>query len=177
MTVWLQKGLPAESIAGSLLPYADRIVWLLSVAVFAVVLVKRQWLATLLILLAGFTGLLLSYVLKLLVARPRPSGELVRVVDPSEAYGFPSTTALLSVVLLGMVCYLIWWSRPPGFLMAITLVAASLLIVVSGLSRIYVGEHWATDVLGGWLFGAGWLLILVAIHRRYLFRLARRKVN
>ena len=177
MTLWLQEWLPSGDVAGSLLPYADRVVWFLSIMAFAVAVVGRQWLAVSFIFLASCTGLLLSYVLKLLVARPRPSGELVRVVDPSETYGFPSTTALLSVVLLGMVCYLIWGSRPPGFLMAITLVAASLLIVASGLSRVYVGEHWATDILGGWLFGAGWLLTLVAGHRWYLLRQARRKAN
>lgn len=179
VTLWLQEWLPSDDAAGSLLAYADCIVWFLSATAFVVALIVRQWLAASFIFLAGFTGLLLSYALKLLVARPRPSGELVRVVDTSETYGFPSTTALLSVVLLGMVCYLIWRSRLPGFLMAVTLVAASLVIVLSGVSRIYVGEHWATDVLGGWLFGAGWLLILVTIHHWYLLRRVqvRRKVS
>ena len=179
VTLWLQKWLPLDDVMGSLLPYADRVVWVLSIMAFAVALVGRQWLAASFIFLAGCTGVLLSYALKLLVTRPRPSGELVRVVDPSETYGFPSTTALLSVVLLGMVCYLLWWYRPPGFLMVVMLVAASLLIVASGLSRVYVGEHWATDILGGWLFGAGWLFILIAVYRWYLLKRvqARRKVN
>ena len=170
MTLWLQEWLPSGDVAGSLLPYADRVVWFLSITAFAVALIGRQWLAASFIFLSGFTGLLLSYALKLLVARPRPSEKLVRIVDSSETYGFPSTTALLSVMLLGMVCYLLWQSRLPGFLMAVTLTAASLLTVGSGLSRVYVGEHWATDVLGGWLFGATWLLILVAVNQWYLLR-------
>lgn len=173
MTLWLQEWLPSGDVAGSLLAYADRLVWFLSIIAFVIALIVLQWLAASFIFLSGFTSLLLGYALKLLVARPRPSGELVRVVDSSETYGFPSTTSLLSVVLLGMVCYLIWQSRPPGFLMAITLVAASLLIVASGFSRVYVGEHWATDILGGWLFGAAWLLTLVASHRWYLLRRLR----
>ncbi len=156
VTLWLQEWLPPGNVTGALLAYADRLVWLLSITALAVALAGRQWLAASFIFLAGCTGLLLSYSLKLLVARPRPSVELVRVVDPSETYGFPSTTALLSVVLLGMVCYLIWKSQPPGFLMVVTLVAASLLIVASGLSRVYVGSiglriYWAagSSVLGG----------------------------
>ncbi len=179
VTLWLQEWLPPGDVAGSLLAYADRLVWLLSTIAFVVTLAGRQWLAASFIFLAGFTALLLSYALKLLVARPRPSVELVQIVDPSETYGFPSTNALLSVVLLGMICYLVWQSRPPGLSMVVTLAASSLLIVASGLSRVYVGEHWATDVLGGWLFGAGWLLVLVAVHRRYLLRQAqvRRKVK
>ena len=179
VTLWLQEWLSAGDVVGSLLAYADRLVWLLSITALAVAVVGRQWLAASFIFLAGVTGLLLSYALKLLVARPRPSAEMVRVIDPSETYGFPSTTALLSVVLLGIVCYLIWWFRTPGCFMVVTLVAVSLLIVLSGLSRVYVGEHWATDILGGWLFGAGWLLTLVAGHRWYLLKQiqARRKVD
>jgi undecaprenyl-diphosphatase len=52
----------------------------------------------------------------------------------------------------------------------VALGASSVLILALGFSRVYVGEHWATDVLGGWLFGAAWLLVLVAAHRRWLSR-------
>jgi membrane-associated phospholipid phosphatase len=143
------------------------------VAFLAVTLLRRQWLAALFVFVAGVTGLLVGDALKLLVARARPSAELVWVYDLSEGYSFPSTTALLSVVLLGMICYLAGRERPWRPFVVVVLCVWPLLVLASGISRIYVGEHWATDVLGGWLFGGAWLLILIAIHRWWTSRQAR----
>ena len=105
--------------------------------------------------------------------RARPSVELVRVYEPSGGYGFPSTTALLAVVLLGTVCYLVWRERPPRPLVMVLLCVTLLSVLASGISRIRAGDHWATDVLGGWLFGSAWLLILIFIHRRWFSRQGR----
>lgn len=173
LTRWLQDWLPPDDLAGSLLPYTSRIVWFLAVAFLAVTLLRRQWLSALSVFVAGVTGLLVGDALKLLVARARPSAELVRVYDLSEGYSFPSTTALLSVVLLGMICYLAGRERPWRPFVVVVLCVWLLLVLASGISRIYVGEHWATDVLGGWLFGGAWLLILIAIHRWWTSRQAR----
>ena len=123
--------------------------------------------------MAAATGLLLSDALKLLVARARPSVELVRVYEPSGGYGFPSTTALLSVVLLGTVCYLLGRERLRRPFVAVLLCVSLLLVLASGVSRVYVGEHWATDILGGWLFGSAWLLVLILIHRWWSSRQGR----
>ena len=153
-------------LVGSLLGYAGRIVWIVPVAFIAVALLGRRWFDALFVLVAAATGLLLGDALKLLVARSRPSAELVLVYEPSEGHGFPSTTALLAVVLLGTVCYLVWCERPRRPLVAVLVCVSLLSVLASGISRVYLGEHWATDVLGGWLFGSAWLLILVAIHRR-----------
>ena len=173
LTRWLQDWLPPDDLAGSLLPYTSRIVWFLAVAFLAVTLLRRQWLAALFVFVAGVTGLLVGDALKPLVARARPSAELVRVYDLSEGYSFPSTTALLSVVLLGMICYLAGRERPWRPFVVVVLCVWLLLVLASGISRIYVGEHWATDVQGGWLIGGAWLLILIAIHRWWTSRQAR----
>ena len=173
LTRWLQDWLPPDDLAGSLLPYTSRIVWFLAVAFLAVTLLRRQWLAALFVFVAGVTGLLVGDALKLLVVRARPSAELVWVYDLSEGYSFPSTTALLSVVLLGMICYLAGRERPWRPFVVVVLCVWLLLVLASGISRIYVGEHWATDVLGGWLIGGAWLLILIAIHRWWTSRQAR----
>ena len=107
LTRSLQK-LPPDSTLGSLLSYAGEVVWFLPIAALAVALLMGRWLAALFILLASLTSVLIGDALKLLVASPRPSPELVRVVDPRQGYGFPSVTAFLSVALLGMIGYLIW---------------------------------------------------------------------
>jgi membrane-associated phospholipid phosphatase len=160
----LQEWLPPEGLVGSLLGYTSRLVWFLAMAFLAVALLRRRWIPALFIVLAGVSGLLLGDALKLLVARARPSVELMRVYDPSGGYGFPSTTALLCVVLLGTVCYLVWREQPRRLLVTILLCVSLLLVLASGISRVCVGEHWATDILGGWLFGSAWLLVLISIH-------------
>ncbi len=176
LTRWLQDSLLLDGLMGSLLGYISRIVWFLPIAFFTVALVRRQWLAALFLLVACATSLLFSDALKLLVARARPSVELVRVYDPSGGYSFPSTTALLSVVLLGMVCYLVGQERPRRSFVLAMLCISLLSVLASGISRIYVGEHWATDILGGWFFGGTWLLILIALHRWWSSRQARLRV-
>jgi membrane-associated phospholipid phosphatase len=156
--------------ADSLLMRAGDLIWFLPPLAIFVALVRRWWLAALFLFVAGFSGVLIPDVIKLLVARPRPAAELVWVLDPQENYGFPSGTAFLSVVLLGMIGYLIW--RPGRSFTIVTFGVLPLLVVLIGLSRVSVGEHWATDVLGGWLFGGAWLLVLVAIHSWWISRRA-----
>jgi membrane-associated phospholipid phosphatase len=164
---WLQESLPPDGLVGSLLTYTGRLVWFLPIAFLAVALLGRRWLAALFLLVGAATGLLLGDALKLLAARARPSAELVLVYEPSDSYGFPSTTALLAVVLLGAVCYLVWQERPRRPLLAALLCVSLLSVLASGISRVLAGEHWATDILGGWLFGSAWLLVLIFIHRRW----------
>jgi undecaprenyl-diphosphatase len=177
MTRWLQSSVPPDHLAGSLLAYQGRVVWLLPVAFLAVTLLRRRWLAALFVIVAGLSGLLVGDELKLLVARARPPAGPVRVYEVSDDHGFPSTTALLSVVLLGMVCYLAGHERLRPSFVAVVVGVSLALVLASGISRVYLGEHWGTDVLGGWLFGGAWLIILIAIHSwvtsRHLHRGAR----
>jgi membrane-associated phospholipid phosphatase len=169
-TRWLQESLPPDGLMGSLLTYTGRLAWVLPIAFLAVALLRQQWLAVLFVLVGAITGLLLGDALKLLVARARPSVELVLVYEPSDGHGFPSTTALLAVVLLGAVCYLVWRGRPRRPLLAPLLCVSLMSVLASGISRVRAGEHWATDVLGGWLFGSAWLLVLIFIYRRWFSR-------
>jgi undecaprenyl-diphosphatase len=169
-TRWLQEQVPPGGLIGSSLSYVGRLVWFLPIGFLAVALLGRRWFDALFVVVAAVTGLLIGDALKLLVARPRPSVELVRVYESSGGYGFPSTTALLSVVLLGAVCYLVGRDRPRRLLVAVLLCASLLWVLASGVSRVCVGEHWATDVLGGWLFGGAWIILLIAIHRRLTSR-------
>ena len=155
--------LSPDGAAGFLLSYLGDAAWLLPVAALAVALLARRWSAALLVLAASVTGVLVGDALKILVARPRPPVELVETPGPTNGYGFPSGTALLTVVLLGAVCYLVRSAPRPVFVAV--LAVSSLLVLMVGLSRVYVGEHWATDVAGGWLFGAAWLISLVAAYR------------
>jgi membrane-associated phospholipid phosphatase len=149
-TRWVQFGGPP----GLLLARAGDVVWFLPLLAIMVALLARWWLAAFILFVAGCTAVLVGVAIKFLVARPRPSAHLVQVYDIPEGYGFPSSTALLSVVLLGTVGYLVWQARPRRSVVVVTFGVVLTLTFLIGLSRVYVGEHWATDVLGGWLFGA-----------------------
>lgn len=148
-----------------MLAHASDLVWLLSPVAVMVALVGRRWSAAFFVSLAGSTGMLVGEAIKPLAARPRPTADLVRVQETPESYGFPSSTAFFAVVFLGMVGYLVWRAQPRRPAAIATFGVLLVLLLTSGLSRVYVGAHWATDVLGGWLLGGAWLILLVAAHR------------
>ena len=163
---WMIQQQRPDGLLGFWLARASDIVWILSPLAVLIALVARRWLAALSILLASSTGVLVGVVVKGLVARPRPTADLVRVYDSPESYSFPSITSFFTAVFLGMVGYLIW--RPRRRVAIVTV--GGLLLLSSGLSRVYVGAHWATDVLGGWLLGGAWLFVMIALQRWWLSR-------
>ncbi len=160
-----QQPLP-DGLVGYLLVRASDVVWFLSPLAVLVAMLVRQWLAAAFILLASFIGVLVAVVIRALVARPRPTADLVRVYVSPESYSFPSTTAFFAATFLGIVGYLAWQPRRRVGIVTLGI----LLLLSSGLSRVYVGAHWVTDVLGGWLLGGAWLLVLIALYRWWLVR-------
>jgi hypothetical protein len=80
----IQQPLP-DGLVGSSLVRASDIAWLLSPLAVLVALAGRRWLAALFILLGSSTGVLVAVVIKQLVARPRPTADLVRVYDTAES--------------------------------------------------------------------------------------------
>jgi undecaprenyl-diphosphatase len=103
-----------------------------------------------------------SWVLKAIVQRPRP--QLVeRLVDVDTSWSLPSGHAANSAAVYGAIALIaatIWWRRTQR--RAIWAVAG-LLILAVGISRVWLGVHWPSDVLAGWLVGAGWALGLAAL--------------
>ncbi len=164
MSRFIQQPAP-HGFTGSLLAHASDLVWLLAPLAVLISLVGRRWSAAFLISLAGSTGMLVGEAIKPLAARARPTAELVRVQETPESYAFPSSTAFFAVVFLGMVGYLVWRGQPRRPVAIATFGILAILLFSSGLSRVYVGAHWATDVLGGWLLGGAWLVLLVAAYR------------
>jgi membrane-associated phospholipid phosphatase len=126
---------------------------------------SRTPLILMLIAVAG--SLTMTAVGKAVVGRVRPP--LIDAVPPYEyAFSFPSGHALNSTVIAGMVAYLLArrlrspWSR------AAVVIAAVTWALAMGLSRVFLGHHWLTDVMFAWLVGAAWLALLITAHRLYL---------
>jgi membrane-associated phospholipid phosphatase len=142
--------------------------------VVGALLLRARWSASLLIALTT-TGDALAAAVKLLVARPRPDENVVEVYQQLSSYSYPSGHVVHYVVFFGGIAYLAWGalrSDPaPGAwrrvgLMAVLATSIGLILLV-GVSRVYLGEHWTTDVLGGYLIGGAWLMLLVAAYRRW----------
>ncbi|TDP46382.1 phosphatase PAP2 family protein [Zavarzinia compransoris] len=115
-------------------------------------------------------GWLLSTALKLGVARPRPDivGHLVVVNDLS----FPSGHAMLSTVTFLTLGALLAQEQKALALRLYFIGSAILLAVGVGFSRIYLGVHYPTDVVGGWSAGTGWAVACWLFARRLLARAA-----
>jgi undecaprenyl-diphosphatase len=118
--------------------------------------VRHQWL----VLggwVAAFTGgSILNQVLKLVIQRPRPPYAAAFLTHYS--WSFPSGHAMISLIGYGMLAYLlvVLWVHRRSLQVAIVL-GATLLILAIGLSRLYLGVHYFSDVVGGYAAGVLWL--------------------
>jgi membrane-associated phospholipid phosphatase len=109
---------------------------------------RRRAAALVFVVTAG--ALLLGPLTKPLVDRARPPVADQLVTVTSSAY--PSGHALASAAVLGVFAVVAGWRTA-----RLVVAAAVLLVAAVGVSRVYLGVHWPSDVLGGWLAGALWL--------------------
>jgi undecaprenyl-diphosphatase len=127
----------------------------LAVVGFLVLTRKRHAAAAVAVAVLG--GLLLSQALKWGFARPRP--DLVPHGQTVYTQSFPSGHAMLSAVVYLTLGALLARTQPRRRVKLYFLAVAGVLTAVVGVSRVYLGVHWPTDVLGGWAVGAGWALL------------------
>ena len=112
---------------------------------------------------ALFGSLAASYALKLVIERPRPPHPLAAITEPG--YSFPSMHATVSMAAYGFVVFAIWTiMRPRSHRAPAALVLAALILMI-GFSRVYLGVHYTSDVLGGYLVGAVFLFLGIRVTR------------
>jgi membrane-associated phospholipid phosphatase len=154
--VWFANLMWAVSYLG----YAPQSWLLVGAVVLLLFVVGLRWEAIpALIAAAGATGL--GALIKLLVHRQRP----VNVVQQLNDSSFPSGHVLLYTAFLGFLLFLAYSLLKPSWARTLTFVILGSLVALIGLSRIYVGDHWASDVTGAYLLGSLWLAVSVAIYR------------
>lgn len=164
---WLQEALADITSLGGI-----SVLGLFAVAVIGFLLIQRKRLSALVLVLGLAGGVALSEGLKGVFERQRPPAQF-QAVETLNA-SFPSGHALLSAVFylsVGVMLARVLPSRRlKGWVMAMAITVA----VLVGLSRVYLGAHWATDVLAGWSLGAAWAMALwLAAH--LIERLQRRR--
>ncbi|MEQ9505918.1 MAG: phosphatase PAP2 family protein [Hyphomonas sp.] len=131
-------------------------------AIYRVVLKDRA--TALVILVAVGSGALLSNLMKLLIDRARP--DLVDHLTHATSSSFPSGHATQAAVAFLTLGALMARSQPDRRLKTLILSGAILLTIFVGISRVYLGVHWPTDVLAGWCLGAAWAAFWWLVLRR-----------
>lgn len=142
---------------------------LTALLVVGLALLWRSWTPVLLMLAAAAGSLAMTTVGKVVVGRERPPTDLA--VPPFETSpAFPSGHALNATVIAGVVAYLLVLRLRSTALQVLVVLLALVHAVLMGLSRVYLGHHWLTDVMVAWCLGLGWLVLVVAAHQVLLRR-------
>ena len=160
---WLSSGMEVVTWLGSLAV----IVPLLLVTVVLLVARRRDWFRAVILVIAVAGAVGLYDLVKPVIDRPRPPASLW--IGHFTGAAFPSGHATQAVAFYGMLAIVLSVGRS---LRARSLVwiAAALVVLLVGASRIYLGAHWLTDVLAGYSLGAAWIALVVAFS---LLKIAR----
>jgi undecaprenyl-diphosphatase len=146
---WLEHALLDITALGG---YVILSMLVLGVAIYLIAAGKRG--TALLVVGAVGSGTLLSETLKFGFARPRP--DLVAHLAEVQSASFPSGHAMISAIAYLTLGVLLTRAHKQRRTKIIIMSYAILLTLMIGLSRIYLGVHWPTDVLAGWALGAAW---------------------
>lgn len=131
---------------------------LITIAILCSILIKNKKIAFAIpINLTLIT--MLNLLLKNIVERPRPIG--YRLIDET-GYSFPSGHSMISAAFYGLIIYFIWKNVKNTKLKYISCILLALLILLIGISRIYLGVHYASDVLGGFIISIAYLIIFTS---------------
>ena len=144
------------------------------VAIIILSLRRRSWTPAILIAAAGAGSLLMTVAGKLIFGRDRPA--LADAVPPYESSAsFPSGHTLNAVAIIGIIAYLLVKRQKRRWARVITLSVAALFVITTGLTRVFLGHHWFTDVLFAWILGLAWVVAVITAHQLYLAVRARRE--
>lgn len=161
--LWLQEAARDVTALGSTVVLS----LIAAAAVFFLLLIRKSREA-LLVLFAVGGGQLLSSLLKLGINRPRP--DLVSHLVDVQTLSFPSGHAMMSAVIYLTLGSMLTRIVPGSAARIYVLGLAVLLSLMVGISRVYLGVHWPSDVLAGWCAGFAWAMLCWLLARRFLPR-------
>ncbi|RII95069.1 PAP2 family protein [Clavibacter michiganensis] len=162
-TPWLDEAATAYTdVAGVVIMPIIAVVMMLFLAIR-----RRSWTPIILVLAAGGGSLLLTIAGKDIVGRARP--DLADAVPPYETSpSFPSGHTLNAVAIAGILAYLLLLRQHRRVTRVLSIAVAVVFAVTIGISRVYLGHHWFTDVLAAFFLSGAWLALVITAHRLYL---------
>lgn len=140
--------------------------WLVIICFILLIVIKNKKIG---IAIASNLGIvtLLNILLKNILQRPRPTE--YRIIDES-GYSFPSGHSMVSMAFYGFIIYLIYKYIKNEYIKCFLITIISILIVTIGISRIYLGVHYTSDVLAGFLISIAYLILYTNIINKYVLK-------
>ncbi len=139
-------------------------IFLIGLTALLIILIKNKKIGlSILVNLAIVTGL--NQLLKRILQRPRPTE--FRIVEET-GYSFPSGHSMVSMAFYGYLIYLIYKYVENKYIKWSLICLLSCLVILIGTSRIYLGVHYTSDVLGGFLISISYLVIYISAVNKFL---------
>lgn len=139
-------------------------VYLIGIAIILFIVIKNKKIGIAIISNLGIVTIL-NQLLKRILQRPRP--EEFRIINES-GYSFPSGHSMISMAFYGFVIYLIYKYVKNKYLKWTLITILGMLIVSIGVSRIYLGVHYTSDVLAGFLIAISYLIIYISMVNKFV---------
>lgn len=137
--------------------------FLVPIVVIAILAARRYWLEAGMIVL-GQASNPLARVVKEVVGRERPSPDLYWVYQIVQDPSFPSGHVVYFTTFYGFLFVLVWTRWRPSLARTAVLGLLGALVVLVGVSRVYLGAHYPADVVGGYLIGGIWLALVIDLY-------------
>lgn len=159
-------------ISTSLTPFVEFIanlggaISLISFSIVLFLVIKNKKIGLSIIANLGIVTIL-NQALKFLLRRPRPTG--YRLVEET-GFSFPSGHSMVSLAFYGYLIYLVYKYIKNKYIKWTIITILSMLILSIGISRIYLGVHYTSDVIGGFLMSFSYLVIYICVVKKYLFK-------
>lgn len=141
----------------------------IGICAFLVFNPKTRWKFGILVSFGSLLSFLVNWGVKLLLGRERP--EILPLVQEG-SYSYPSGHAAVSMVMYGILATYIYQNVKNKILKYILMVLCVVFPIIIGLSRVYLGTHYMTDVIGGWILGLTFLIISFELYK--LLKIERR---
>lgn len=105
----------------------------------------------------AFIVFVINFIIKYIIERPRPSLSLIF----ESGYSFPSAHSMESLAFFGFIAYIIWKKNISKCKKLLVIIPLCILILLIGISRIYLGVHYPSDVIGGFALSTAYLMLFI----------------